>query len=58
MRTVIIAIFIMVISAAVLFMLPLGITFSSYIFGIVEDVVTAVCSGITNFLLWIQRKGR
>lgn len=22
------------------------------------DIVTAICSGITNFLLWIQRKGR
>lgn len=26
--------------------------------GIVADIVTAVCSGITNFLLWIRRKGR
>lgn len=26
--------------------------------GIVADIITAVCSGITNFLLWIQRKGR
>lgn len=34
MRTVIIAIFIMVILAAVLFILPLAIMFFSYIFGI------------------------
>ena len=26
--------------------------------GITADIITAVCSGITNFLLWIQRKGR
>lgn len=26
--------------------------------GIMADVVTAVCTAITKFLLWIQRKGR
>lgn len=26
--------------------------------GIMADIVTTVCSGITSFLLWIQRKGR
>ncbi len=26
--------------------------------GIIADIITAVCSEITNFLLWIQRKGR
>lgn len=33
-------------------------TIKDRMIGIVADIVTAVCSGITSFLLWIQRKGR
>ena len=33
-------------------------TIKDRVIGVMADIVTAVCSGITNFLLWIQRKGR
>ena len=69
MRTVIIAIFIMVILAAVLFILPLAIMFFSYIFGIdmneqgdllecigcpVND--KRICEHNCNFVKRIRRK--
>lgn len=33
-------------------------TIKDRVIGIMADVITEVCSGITKFLLWIQRKGR
>lgn len=25
--------------------------------GVVADVITKICTGITNFLLWVQKRG-